>query len=440
MRVQSAIGRSDPTRIVGAFLYNLGAVAVTFPESAGSQKPSSGMFQPNELITARVTYLFRCQVPLASLLMCSSGWSLLFGDAWLDPHVLGMVARTASAPPKRAEDLPQWSEDWKRTQAFRDRNQRRVETFKGHAEDFKEVEWPFMLDALLALPGARYMVLSAEAQLPMQGANYYPRIDKDGKDMQRLWDLQAKRQSSSAALPDLRAGLGGVKSSVDGVVSSVGSAVQSVQGQVDALRNKANGYVADVQNQAAGYGGDLQNQANGYIQDIQQQASGFVGQLQQTVGSAIGQVANPIASAVGGAVGSAKGALNEAKTTAAGYAKDVKDTASGYAKDIKNTAAGYAGDVKSTAQGYATDLNQSAQGLGSEAQKAASSAARSIQRTGNEAAADLKREGNQLAKDIQATGREGVREIKQAAGLPSRGGASKPAASPTSGAISADEF
>jgi hypothetical protein len=192
-------------------------------------------------VTARVTYLFRCQVPLASLLMCSAGWSMMMGDAWFDPVAIQSIARMAGNPPKRPEDLPAWTAQWKQQKALHDLQQRRVDAYKGHEADFAEVEWPFMLDVLLALPGARYMVLTGEAQLPLQAARYYPRVDQD--DMNKMWDAQEQNASS---------GGGGSGNSVEDALQPVASAVDSAANAIDQGVDAVNGaknQVNSAQNQ-----------------------------------------------------------------------------------------------------------------------------------------------------------------------------------------------
>jgi len=68
--VADAIGGSVGASVVAGLLgWTRWAVAVTFPDGEGGYRASFG---PREPVTARVTFLFRCSVPLAGRLMCSS--------------------------------------------------------------------------------------------------------------------------------------------------------------------------------------------------------------------------------------------------------------------------------------------------------------------------------------------------------------------------------
>ena len=310
MRVRKAIGGSGVERAVGALLYNMGAVAVTFPKEPGSKEPSSGMFQPGELITARVTYLFRCQVPLASLLLCSSGWSLLFGDAWFDPIAIRSIVRTVGSPPKNVEDLPEWTDEWKRQKAVHDRQQQRVEAFKGHEQDFKEVEWPFMLDVLLALPGARYMVLTAEAQLPVQGARYYPRVDKN--EMEEMWKRQEEERKNQTQMPDVREALRPVRELVSNAAQEVDEQVEAIRGTVDDIKQQASEGIAQA---TSAY-----NQAKDRANEVVDGARNAYNEAKQRVDSQISRATKT---------------FNDAKAAAEKGLGDVRKKANGLVKDAQ---------------------------------------------------------------------------------------------------------
>jgi len=293
LKVRTAIGRATPDRAFGALLYNMGAVAVTFPKAPGLQDYTDGHFQGDELITARVTYLFRCQVPLASLLMCASGWSLLFGDAWLDPLAMRSIVKMVGDPPSKAEDLPEWSARWKQEKAVHDRQQQRVAAFKGREKEFEQVEWPFMLDVLLAMPGTRYMVLSAEAQLPLQGARYYQRAGE--QEMEEMWKRLEDKRKNQTQLPDVRDALRPVQKLVADAANEVDQAVE-----------KINGTVNDIKTQVAeGVGA-----ATTKFQEAKAQASQFVGQAQSKFDEA--------KRTVDGKIKTATATFDKAKRTAEG--------------------------------------------------------------------------------------------------------------------------
>jgi hypothetical protein len=197
-KLKQAIGESDYRRIMGSLMYAMGAVALTFPREPGGSEFAQAFDDPHAPLTVRVSYLFRCQVPVVSLVMCSSGSALMFGDALRDTFRFGSLGSVVGEVPTRPEDLPKWTDDWKQSEAVRQRSQARIDAFKGHEAEFKEVEWPFMLDTLLALPGARYMIVSGEGSLPLQGARYYRR----GADQTapQVWaPAQAGSESGSGA-------------------------------------------------------------------------------------------------------------------------------------------------------------------------------------------------------------------------------------------------
>ncbi len=70
--VADALGDTVGASVVAGLLgWTQWAVAVTFPDGDGGFKTSFG---PREPVTARVTFLYKCSVPMARAIMCSS-WS-----------------------------------------------------------------------------------------------------------------------------------------------------------------------------------------------------------------------------------------------------------------------------------------------------------------------------------------------------------------------------
>lgn len=388
MRVRSAIGNSDASRILGAFLYNLGAVAVSFPTALGSdQLRASGNFDgPTELVTTRVSYLFRCQVPFVSVIMCASGWSMMFGDAWVDPFMIRSIVKTVGEPPRRVQDMPAWVDDWKRTQSMHEQLQRRVDAFSGRKNEFDQVEWPFMLDVLLAWPGSRYLVLSAEAELPLQGARYYPRVS--GDDMDTMRSMQQSQQSSGQALPNLREALTPIGDGVKEAAQAVDSGMTKVSEGVDRIRGLRDEYIGQLQSQAQGYVSDVRSQASGYISDL----SGAFDQYNTELNDAAADLGSSVGSAVGGSLGE----LFNSNMT--------KQAASG-AKQVMSSASGYAGDLRSQAAGLAGDIKDEAKGMGADAAREARRSATAITKTGNAYAKDIKNAGSSAADAITQTGR-----------------------------------
>jgi hypothetical protein len=177
--VRGAIGDTGPSRLIGAFLYNLGAVAVTFPTAPGSEEWRTDPYAHEDEVTVRVTYMFKCNVPLASLLLCDSGLALFTGVTILDPAALWRLQRLPP-PPENPGDLPDWAA---RVDAAADSiayRHERVSNFGDHQDTLDQVESPLVQMLLLLRPGARYMLIESEATLPVQSARYYPRGDGSG--------------------------------------------------------------------------------------------------------------------------------------------------------------------------------------------------------------------------------------------------------------------
>lgn len=195
--VYRAIGDTS-TRLPGAFLYNLGALAVTFPdaESPDNEKTLSPQdlslnsstsgdqsdvveFERGQDVTARITYLFRCRVPVVSALICHSGWAIQWETEYLDTWTLWEAQRQLGDIPRSYEEIREWQSRYDATKsrfAEREAELNKVLERKG---DYSQVESPFLQSLLLMRPGARYMVLQAEATLPLQGARYYKRGIQD---------------------------------------------------------------------------------------------------------------------------------------------------------------------------------------------------------------------------------------------------------------------
>lgn len=173
--VETAIGGSGVGRLAGAFVYNLGAVAVSFPTSAKSTEYRDRPYEHGDDVTVRVSYLFRCRVPFVSMLLCDSGWALLFGSVWADPAALWELRKMTNQRPRQFSDIARWNQKLERLRnrlAFRSK---RIGAFRDRRADFEQVESRIIQHLLLFQPGARYMPLQAEATLPLQSAQYYPR-------------------------------------------------------------------------------------------------------------------------------------------------------------------------------------------------------------------------------------------------------------------------
>jgi hypothetical protein len=382
MRVRSAIGESDSTRILGAFLYNLGAVAVTFPTGLGAaQLRSDGEFAPDELITTRVTYLFRCQVPFVSAIMCASGWALMLGDAWVDPFLMRRIAKTVGQPPQRVQDMPGWVDNWMRAEELRTRMQQRVDAFTGREQEFAQVEWPFMLDVLLAWPGSRYVVMSAEAALPAQGAKYYPRVSDE--DMKHMVAAQNAKQQSGSSLPNVRE----VLTPLGDAVSSAAQAVSSGMTKVTEAGQK----IIDARDEALNTLREKSQAAVGAVKDVTDERIGELREGFAEANAALTQGAENLGTNVGSAAGG---------VVKAAVSSDLAKQAASGAKQVIN----YADDAAEGVRDKAGELASDVKALGKEAPREARKAAGVIMKAGGAYAKDVENAGARGSTEVQNVG------------------------------------
>lgn len=159
--VYRALG-GDPLEraAVGAVTYNRTAMAVTFPSSPGATGFKT-TYSNYEDVTVRVTYLFHCGVPLVGRLMCDDVLSLRSGVPLAQ---LRDLAAKVSSGTASIDELEAAQRRVELAQARLDRAQPGVDEL-GQAE----VPWAI---GITALTGARFVVLRAEATLPLQSAGY----------------------------------------------------------------------------------------------------------------------------------------------------------------------------------------------------------------------------------------------------------------------------
>lgn len=119
--LRGAIDHTPLGQLVSGLLYNFAGAAITFPSAPGADKARTTGYGPTDEVTVRVTYLFRCEVPIAAAVMCDA--------------LVGLLLR---------------------------------------ARELSHVEAP-ALQKVLALTPGRYATITAEATLPIHGAHYYPR-------------------------------------------------------------------------------------------------------------------------------------------------------------------------------------------------------------------------------------------------------------------------
>lgn len=125
-----------------AIAYTLASTAITI-SSNKSAEASDPVIARDALVTVRVTYLFRCAVPLVSGIMCHE----------------------FAALQEKSESL---SKD--------DADARRARHFFSHAE-------PALLASELLAEG-RFLLLEAQMTLPNQGAAYVNKIDEDADEVE----------------------------------------------------------------------------------------------------------------------------------------------------------------------------------------------------------------------------------------------------------------
>jgi len=138
--------------LAGAALYSYGATSVNFPMAEGSDTMRPILaFAEDKPVTVRVNYLAHCGIPIARLLMCESSFKLGVGEDSILFHT----------------DL---SKLRKRPTLVHGRKARFDQLSKGVGNHG-------ILSALI-LSGERFVVLSADATLPLNSAPYSYKVKK----------------------------------------------------------------------------------------------------------------------------------------------------------------------------------------------------------------------------------------------------------------------
>lgn len=150
--------------VLGLLLYNRAAAIITLRDAPSSRRVATSV-PSNGDVTVHVTYLYYCTLPFADRLLCDSLTGL--------PELLsaGSIARDVAAQIE-AGDLGAASEAMGPALRAADRLGGAGE-LRSLADELRHAELPALLIPL-ALSGARFRVLHAEATLPNQGACYYP--------------------------------------------------------------------------------------------------------------------------------------------------------------------------------------------------------------------------------------------------------------------------
>ncbi|MCC6877825.1 MAG: pilus assembly protein [Sandaracinaceae bacterium] len=162
--VEAALGGEPALRgATGVSLYNRAAMAVTFP-TAPRQNEYRSEFGEGDQVTARVTYLFHCGIPVANRIMCETYPTLRLGPA--AAAVEETIRRIGSGG---------MSFDEAREAIGRIDTARRRHEDAEPALDELEAAGASDLMYLTWMTGSRFKVLRAEATMPLQYARYeYP--------------------------------------------------------------------------------------------------------------------------------------------------------------------------------------------------------------------------------------------------------------------------
>ncbi len=155
--LRGAVDHSLLGQLTSGLLYNFAGAAITFPSGPGAKKARTVAYGPTDEVTVRVTYLFRCEVPIAAALMCDQLGELLLGVSY--EGALGTWRGRRGLLSGAQQSI---------------QGQERITRQAQAMEDLKQVEAP-ALQKILALTPGRYTTITAEATLPIAGAHYYPR-------------------------------------------------------------------------------------------------------------------------------------------------------------------------------------------------------------------------------------------------------------------------
>jgi len=177
-------GLGDTLSRLFAHVVNRSAfIAVTFPTGPGAEGDDfhrDAPYGPTEDITVRVTMLFRCMIPMASVFMCRRGTEILTGLP-VD-EIVGAVSSVTSGELfdaalkgdfNRVRELSQVDEARARAEGRGGADQSQAMRELAYVDEVG-LQWIGLLGA------RRFMILSAEATLPNQGARYYPREGDGG--------------------------------------------------------------------------------------------------------------------------------------------------------------------------------------------------------------------------------------------------------------------
>lgn len=187
--VLNAIGTFPEGRAAFGLVYNEVGLAVSFPNNPGERDFRSEWGRPNDegvvgeddgrAVTARVTYLFHCAVPLANRLMCEDLLSIGYGPT------AGAAAQLAAA---FARGDISWADLQEELNGLR-MSRERLERWEPRSEELQGAGGEAGFDLLAAMSGIsaifggpqpRFLPIQREATLPLQAANYCYRDESGG--------------------------------------------------------------------------------------------------------------------------------------------------------------------------------------------------------------------------------------------------------------------
>lgn len=182
--VLSAIGTVPESRALFGVLYNEAGLAVTFPDAPVSREFVREWDAPDDdgvstAVTARVTYLFYCGVPLVNRLMCEDLAALLYG---VD---VGAIAGLAAALASGSMTPDEFYAALDALRAHRDR----LDRWRDRTDELAGSGGEIGVDLLGAMaavssifggPNPRFVPIQREATMPLQAANYCYRSEGSG--------------------------------------------------------------------------------------------------------------------------------------------------------------------------------------------------------------------------------------------------------------------
>jgi hypothetical protein len=179
--VLSAIGTMPEGRAAFGLVYNEAGLAVSFPNNPVAREFRSSWGAPNDegivsesegrAVTARVTYLFHCAVPLANRLMCEDLFAIAYG---VD---IGRVAQITQAFIRGDLSYMEFLEELNGLRISRER----IDRWRPRTEELQGAGGEIGIDLLGAMAGIsaifggpqpRFVPIQREATMPLQAANY----------------------------------------------------------------------------------------------------------------------------------------------------------------------------------------------------------------------------------------------------------------------------